>query len=123
MTKPDGAQLLMTARADLLKVLLPSLPEDYHYDALMIANAMKIAALEIEKGAENEARTLQLLERASASGEETSQSEQETELAHSIRSGKFDASADYQPLLQTLLQITHNKLEISNPKLIRQRIQ
>jgi hypothetical protein len=49
---PDAANLLATARALLLGDLLPALPDDLRYAALMVANAMAIAAREHARGAE-----------------------------------------------------------------------
>ena len=47
---PDATELLAIARSTLLEKLLPSVPEDLRYDALMIANAMAIAAREHAAG-------------------------------------------------------------------------
>jgi len=46
---PTGADLLKTARSSLLKELMPHLDESLHRSALMIANAMAIAARELEE--------------------------------------------------------------------------
>ena len=45
--RPDGVELLDIARRTLLDSLLPALPKDKHYDALMIANAMAMASREL----------------------------------------------------------------------------
>lgn len=45
---PDGAELLRVARETLLNELLPQLPKELHYPALMTANAMAIAAREAQ---------------------------------------------------------------------------
>lgn len=47
---PDGVQLLTLARAALLETLLPSLPKDKQFEARLVANAMAIAARELEAG-------------------------------------------------------------------------
>ncbi|NDP42144.1 MAG: hypothetical protein GZ089_05405, partial [Aromatoleum sp.] len=46
----DGEDLMATARDALLNELLPALPKDRRYAALMIANAMAIAARERRSG-------------------------------------------------------------------------
>ena len=43
LERPDGGDLLATARDVLLKELLPHLPEAQRFDARMVANAMAIA--------------------------------------------------------------------------------
>ena len=47
---PDATELLAIARSTLLDKLLPRVPEELRYDALMIANAMAIAAREHTAG-------------------------------------------------------------------------
>ena len=44
--RPDATELLAIARRTLLDELLPRLPEELRYTALMIANAMAIASRE-----------------------------------------------------------------------------
>jgi hypothetical protein len=46
LEKPDGPDLLATARDVLLKELLPALPPEKAFAARMVANAMAIAARE-----------------------------------------------------------------------------
>ena len=46
----DGIDLMATARESLLRDVLPALPADRRYVALMIANAMAIAAREADAG-------------------------------------------------------------------------
>ncbi|MDP2227209.1 MAG: DUF6285 domain-containing protein, partial [Moraxellaceae bacterium] len=48
--QPDGAELLAVARELLRKELLPLLPKDRAYEALMIANAMSIAERQLRAG-------------------------------------------------------------------------
>ena len=50
MTQPDAHELLDIARSTLLEQLLPALPGELRYPALMIANAMAIAARESRLG-------------------------------------------------------------------------
>ena len=48
--RPTGEELLIIARKVLREELLPLLPEERRYDALMVANAMAIAARQIAFG-------------------------------------------------------------------------
>ncbi|MHB8766326.1 MAG: DUF6285 domain-containing protein, partial [Deferrisomatales bacterium] len=48
--RPGGAELLTAARSLLRDELLPLLPADRRYGALMAANAMAIAARDLELG-------------------------------------------------------------------------
>ena len=48
--QPDGIKLLDLARTAVLDELLPALPDDRRYTARLIANAMAIAARELEAG-------------------------------------------------------------------------
>ena len=53
--EPDGVRLLTLARRELLDNLLPLLEGDVRYRARLIANAMKIAACELQSGVEVQA--------------------------------------------------------------------
>jgi hypothetical protein len=57
----DGVRLLALARRELLETLLPQLDGDARYRARLIANAMKIAAGELEPGATPADETMQRL--------------------------------------------------------------
>ncbi len=48
--RPDGVRLLELAREVLLDELLPALPSELGYSARLAANAMAIAARELEAG-------------------------------------------------------------------------
>jgi uncharacterized protein DUF6285 len=93
--EPAGAELLRVARASLLESLLPQLPPESHYMARMIANAMAIAARELEQppapGAIDAGR-----------------------LAREIRDGRHDGG-EIAPLLR---EITRARLAVSNPRLL-----
>ena len=49
---PDGVRLLELAREMLLNELLPAMPSEFSYKARLAANAMAIAARELEVGRE-----------------------------------------------------------------------
>lgn len=61
--EPSGSELLSVARDVLRERLLDQLPADCRYDALMIANAMAIAARQIDAGEEHHYQELRRLAR------------------------------------------------------------
>lgn len=66
--RPDAAALLEAARRALRGEVLAALPEDKRYEALMIANAMAIAARVVERGAAPECDELERLARLMGDG-------------------------------------------------------
>lgn len=122
MTKPEITRLLTTARKDLLQHLLPNLADEHHYQALMVANAIRISNREIAHGdrttSENERLLLEL------SDPEAGETPQvlDRKAVQAIRSGVFDEPTKRTLLLKSLLGITHNNLTISNPKMIRHQL-
>jgi len=93
--EPAGAELLRVARASLLESLLPLLPAESHYTARMVANAMAIAARELEQ--------------PSAAGVPDA-----ARLAREIREGRHDAGE----IAALLREITRARLAVSNPRLL-----
>ncbi|WP_409260918.1 DUF6285 domain-containing protein [Pseudomonas putida] len=114
MTQPNAHDLLEIARATLLEQLLPALPGELRYPALMIANAMTIAARESRQGAQAEDREQAQL---AALVEEASSTlpEMRCQLASAIRQGSHDAPQS-RILVEALRQVTLARLAISNPK-------
>lgn len=116
--RPSGQDLLLTAREELMKRLLPALPSDLRYQALMVANAMMIAARELEAGPAGDARELAGLQKileGSATGQGVAAGNKE--LCAQIRAGDFDAGKPgHEMLMQHLAATTRDKLAISNPK-------
>ena len=121
--RPDATELLAIARATLLDKLLPRLPEELRYDALMIANAMAIASREHatrEPHAQDELARLRALfaERSKALAGETLQAAlagYNRRLATEIRNGRFDG-AERAALLDHLDKTAADKLAVANPK-------
>ncbi|TEH32725.1 acyl-CoA dehydrogenase [Pseudomonas aeruginosa] len=115
MTQPDVHELLDIARSTLLEQLLPALPGELRYPALMIANAMAIAARESRLGAlaEDQERTrlAALVDEAPAALPDLRR-----QLARAIRLGSHDAPQNHRTLVETLRQVTLARLAISNPK-------
>ena len=93
--EPAGAELLGVARASLLESLLPLLPAESHYTARMVANAMAIAARELEQ-------------RSAAGAVDAAR------LAREIREGRHDAGE----IAGLLREITRARLAVSNPRLL-----
>lgn len=93
--EPRGAELLRVARAELLDALLPTIPESHRYAARMVANAMAIAARELEAppGREGDLATL----------------------AGEIRAGVHDGAKEVE---ETLRAITRDRLAVSNPRVL-----
>jgi len=124
--RPDVPDLLRTARAALLDELLVLLPREAHYTARMIANALDIAAREVERGSDPaDALTEELCAGlygdppAPAAGAGPSAAERrassERRLARDLRDGTLDGGP--QRAIRTLLrQRIAERLRVSNPR-------
>jgi hypothetical protein len=120
---PDATELLAIARSTLLDKLLPRVPEELRYDALMIANAMAIAAREHTAGdAAVQAEVLRLAallteQREPRAGAEliSTRIELNRRLAAQIRAGRFD-DRHRAALLDHLAQTAADELAVSNPR-------
>ncbi|MBA6133276.1 MULTISPECIES: DUF6285 domain-containing protein [Pseudomonas] len=115
MTQTHAHELLEIARQTLLEQVLPVLPGELRYPALMIANAMAIAARESRLGAhaedQEQARLAALVDEAPAALPDLRR-----QLACAIRQGSHDAVQPRCTLVETLRQVTLARLAISNPK-------
>lgn len=122
--QPTGDQLLDTARAILREELIPALPADKRHAALMIANAMAIAARQLRNGdaperdeLANLARILSLPAADTATGALREMLlERNRELCRWIRGGRTDAGSLRHAVRKHLLDTTRRKVEESNPK-------
>ena len=121
--QPKASQLLQSARKLLLEELLPQLPQEHHYAALMIANAMAIAAREADAGDSELLSELELLAqlydeqvRVERDGDVSAQlAELNARLVQDIRAGHFSGESERQ-LRQLLMRAVLARLNISNPK-------
>lgn len=120
---PSGAVLLTIARAQLLRELLPSLPDDQVYTARMIARAMAIAARELSSDfsavAREEKRRVAALYRTLGLPEPPPSLDvdaMERALAADIRSGRFDSAG--RALSDLLAWQLSERLRLANPKLL-----
>lgn len=118
MTQPHAHQLLEIARQTLLEQVLPALPGELRYPTLMIANAMAIAARENRLGAvlglQEQAHLAALIDAPAPSLQEARR-----QLARAIRQGHHDNPHSARTLVETLRQVTLDRLTISNPKAVR----
>lgn len=103
----DGARLLRLARRELLDVVLPALGGDERYRARLIANAMKIAARELESGAafaERTAGEAGAFAEANLGTKSAASQEAMTAIRDALRSGGLDGSPALYRLLNDLTQ-------------------
>ena len=124
--RPTGDELLETARAVLRDELIPALPADKRHAALMIANALSIAARQARNGDGPEHRELADLERllsepfcSKADDPASMRSALVTanrRLAQWIRSGRADAGPLREDVRAHLADVVGHKVAESNPK-------
>jgi tRNA C32,U32 (ribose-2'-O)-methylase TrmJ len=123
---PDAASLLASAREALLADVLPSLDASPRYTALMIANAMAIAAREFTLGAEAQRHEVELLRPLAAETIPPSEPDEADVhdlrriVAAAIRAGRFDDAPHAQSLMTALTQVAEERLAISNPRALRE---
>jgi hypothetical protein len=122
---PAGAELLAIARELLNADIRPHVRDDARYTLAMIANAMAIAAREIEAGETPARAALARLDRLHGEGPRELHGEalkqaiaaHERRLAADIRAGRYDTSdARSRAMLEHLRESVEAKLGISNPK-------
>lgn len=117
MDRPSGAELLAEARRTFLERLLPLLPAEHRYDALMVANAMAIAARELvaPAGLLPEAAAVMRNERDAGATEALAALERR--LAAEFRAGRYDMpGAERDAARRYLRAATQARLRVSNPK-------
>ncbi|GAB4392724.1 MAG: hypothetical protein Tsb0032_09440 [Kiloniellaceae bacterium] len=105
--EPNGARLLTLARAELLRELLPLLEGEARYRAKLIANAMKIAAREMERGEELDKRSGEdIAAFAARAGLEPRQGAAEAAgaIRNALRKGQLDGDSALHDLLCSLTQ-------------------
>lgn len=123
--RPDGVRLLALARASLLDEILPTLPGDLSYGARLIANAMAIAARELESGTAPRQAERESLARLHGEDKEALPGLAETEtldealqrltwrLSAEIRGGRRDGDPE---VFAVLIAGAQDKLAIANPR-------
>ena len=125
----DAADLVETAREALLSTVLPALPPERRYVALMAVNAMAIAAREHRQGPaamQAEASRLTALldqigdpQKAALAANAAGLQALRRDAAAAIRAGRFDDAERALALSEALAQTAHDWLAISNPKALR----
>lgn len=123
---PTGDELLETARKLLREDLIPALPADKRHAALMIANALSIAARQLRNGDAGERGELAALERLLSEPFAVSTDDAEAlrgalvtanrKLSHWIRSGRADEGALRDRVRAHLAGVIRRKVAESNPK-------
>ncbi|UYO92754.1 DUF6285 domain-containing protein [Pollutimonas sp. M17] len=114
--RPYGNELLDVARRTLLDELLPLLPGEKAYEALMVANAMAIASRELAPHAADDRAARREIQRFLADiGQGDAVEPTEHALAAQIRK-RAVRGADSARLHQLLLTLTRAKLLLSNPR-------
>jgi len=108
---PDGAALLAMAREVLRKELLPLLPKEKTYDALMLINAIGIAERQLQFG--EQPQRAEKAELCALLDEEGSLAELNRSFARKIREGEFDSRAAAR---QLLWDATVQRVRESSPK-------
>jgi hypothetical protein len=126
--RPDGAELLKVAREALTRELVGELPESKRYLALMIANAMAIAAREAELGeGADRAELTSLRVLFQEPGPDTSEDVADRlealnrRLCAEIRAGTFSGGDAEARLRDHLRRSAEARVAISNPKALRDR--
>lgn len=128
---PDGSNLLDTARSTLLNTLLPQLPREFAYEALMVANAMATARRELLDAGTSASATaratrefiakLEFSASGAAAASNTAEIEGlERELAQLLRS-RAVSDTHAGPLRELLFAQTRARLKLSNPKYLTGR--
>jgi hypothetical protein len=124
--RPDGAELLKIAREALTRELVAELPEGKRYLALMVANAMAIAARELDLGdgaTRAELTSLRML--FEDCGPDTSEDVCDRlealnrRLCADIRAAKFSGGAEEGRLRDHLRRSAEARVAISNPKALK----
>ena len=120
-SSPEGAELLRVARETLLKELLPQLPADSHYPALMVANAMAIASRELMGSTSHRDAERALFRELYGFDGQTETGDPADgpdglagRLANDLRLGHFDDRT--RRVGELLLREVRERLRISNPK-------
>ncbi len=123
---PDGVELLRVAQKVLREQLLPGVSKEQRYQALMVANAMAIAARELEAGESDlreELRMLTELYGDTVVGESGNSIKEKVaalnkRLARDIRAGVMDGACAQGVRALLKAQVT-SRLRISNPKYLK----
>lgn len=113
---PDARNLLATALDAFRAEILPVIPAEKRYAALMVANALAMAEREMSAPIEGHALALMLYGDPQMTAEDC-----ERRLAADIEAGHFDApGARREAAFRAIKAINTARLGITNPKLLPQ---
>jgi hypothetical protein len=116
--KPQADDLLKIAESTFMQEILPYIPADRKYTALMIANAMRIAARQFNENETDEIEALtKLLGYLDVSDYPDTLLKLNKKFAAAIRTGAFaPGNAGHSKARQHLLSCVQNRLTEVNPK-------
>jgi hypothetical protein len=112
--EPDARGLVTIALQTFRDSILPAVPAERRFEALMIANALSIA--ERELAAEPEPALVVAI--GGLIGESGDLEAVAPRLCSAIDAGAFDAPERQAKLRKVLLALTRARLSVSNPKLL-----
>lgn len=117
--KPDAHNLLATALETLRTDLIPALPPEKRYSALMTANALAMVEREMRPAGDDHSGFLKAAAALYGPTAETSASALEKRLCTDIEAGRFDAEGPKRrAAIQCLKASVTARLAITNPKLV-----
>lgn len=121
--RPTGAELLDTARRVLREELLPLLPAEQRHTALMVANALAIAARQLRAGDAPEQEERAALGRLLGYAEPLpGLDELNRELGRLLRAGGADPGTPlYQAVREHLHTVARQRVAESNPRYLDNR--
>jgi hypothetical protein len=112
--EPDARGLVAIALQTFRDSILPGVPAERRFEALMIANALSIA--ERELAAEPDAALVAAVGRLT--GDSGDLEAQAPQLCAAIDAGAFDAPDRQADLRKVLRELTRARLGVSNPRLL-----
>ncbi len=115
--QPGGAELLAQSKRVLTSAVLPHLPPDSRYQALMVIRAMDLAERELRAGQELERHLSEQLRQLVAV--QGTVSELHGEFTKRLRTGAFDASEALHSLLGMIVAF---RLRETDPSIVPQAL-
>lgn len=114
--QPDARGLVEIALKTFREVVLPAVPAEQRFPALMIANALSIAERELAADTSAHAVLRDLLGEEGDAGTDADTDALSRRLCAAIAAGRFDGHPGLRPALWA---ITCARLAVSNPKYLQ----
>lgn len=116
--RPNALELIQIANQTLVESILPDAKPEQLYTLRMIANALGIAARELEsRDADNAFEASSLAALYEGAPPDGTLNQRNQQLARDIRSGRFENSIDAAAKLRAhLVTVARAKLAVSYPK-------